>query len=1111
MDRDKNESGLASLTKGQLITGKVMAVDQQVTFDFSGEKVTIAKSNQALRNVVPGEWKTFEVLQITENEIELKLLGDLKETLGVLKAVKAKDTDWDAYKKQKEQSAKKAEQDKEYSESKKYLEQIDLKMTERDYQTLEEEGFPLDTMTLEGINGALTRMKSSQTGQGQASSQGKNSFHKTDIINRLRTENLPENDELTTRVMNALELSATASSIDDKTMQYLISQDSTPTIENLYKAYHNGKTWKPDYQQELNSQAWSQLKSQVLEVIDQAGYEVNNENLQDAKWLIEHNLPLTKESFTFKKELENIKATSNKEIVLDQIVQGIKDGIVPKDVALRGKQGVSYAKLREDIQSIGKDAISQAVREGTELTIRSLSTIQEKLQSGKPLENNTKTTNSNETEQQLVTQTDLAVAKEQEIKYQETKAHRQLEEVRLKMTQEAALRLEKKGISIETEQLEKLVENLRELEESYYREYFTEVDTRVTEQSLELLKQTSQSIDSLRFMPSYVLGSTLKLRDTRTIPDLLTEGSRLQAELMKAEAAYETLMTVPNQEYGDSIKKAFNNMSSLLTEMGIEDTELNQRAVRILGYNRMEITKDAINQVKAYDLELTSVIESLHPAVAVRMIKEGINPLEIPITELSQMIDRIKQEQGITAEDRFSTYLHKLDKEHALTKEERNSYIGIYRLLYNIEKTDGAALGSVVDSGRELTLGNLLSAVRTLKKGSVDAIIDEEFGELQRNTNKKDSITDQLKALTEGNGASDSKGSNQDNLKEQTQYLNRMLKQMMEKVTPDKLSNLHSTIVGDLTGEAATDFGIWDTMKDLTVEKLWEQLRNTKDLNHLEEDSYARKTQELRDLCKNSEQSIRFLNDFKVPNTPVNLLMANQLLSNGETAIKRLLKQQNENIVENTKKGLKEIKHLSDTLINKDSAQEAYEQLEATAKEELEQAYSQDTIDLHKLSQLKQISQQLTFYNTLAKKECYQIPIETDGNITNINLTILRGQETSGRVSVSIRSEQLGNIKADISLKEQNLKGFIGCDNKVGLTKLQTYAEELTIAAKENDVIMKQLDFGLIKENESYIYQNSDQKTSETPIKADTERTLYRVAKALVQVVRLAEMEEKKN
>src|SRR5699024_2802027 len=70
------------------------------------------------------------------------------------------------------------------------------------------------------------------------------------------------------------------------------------------------------------------------------------------------------------------------------------------------------------------------------------------------------------------TKTDSEVTKDYQ--YEEIRAQRQMEEIRLKMTYEAAQSLEKRGFSIETQQLEKVVEALKELEESYYKKMLYE-------------------------------------------------------------------------------------------------------------------------------------------------------------------------------------------------------------------------------------------------------------------------------------------------------------------------------------------------------------------------------------------------------------------------------------------------------------------------------------------------------------------------------------------------------------------------------------------------------------------------------------------------------------
>ena len=218
------------------------------------------------------------------------------------------------------------------------------------------------------------------------------------------------------------------------------------------------------------------------------------------------------------------------------------------------------------------------------------------------------------------------------------------------------------------------------------------------------------------------------------------------------------------------------------------------------------------------------------------------------------------------------------------------------------------------------------------------------------------------------------------------------------------------------------------------------------------------------------------------------------------------MKLKSENPTENSENSLKETNDLSDNLIDKNSMQETYEQLETDAKSALVQACSGEKIDSQKLAELKSMGLQLTFAKKLAEKEFYQIPIETDKGITNMNLTIIRGTETSGKVSVSVASEQLGNIKAEVSLKDQTLKGYFSSDNREGLEKLQQCMGEIGNAAQDNNVTIKQMDFYVQrKDSDTYSYQNTDRETNEASVTNDTERILYRIAKAIVQTVRTAE------
>jgi hypothetical protein len=1133
------ETGLSFRKKGQQITGTVIAVTDQVVLDLCGQKVSTSK--EILPNVVPGDEKTFEVTKVTGNIIELMLIGeDVGKGRPSAVTLMQLDKDKDNFLTLYEKKAQYAEKEKDVDHIKKNLEEVALKLTEQDYERLEEEGFAVDKLSVEELCLELNRTKAEQIRRENPIYRIQTEASKQQIAARLAAENLPVTEESIQKVASALNFGKAAQQIDDKAVKTLIANDSEPTIANLYKACYSGEIKGQEPARRLTAKAWEELKPQVEEVIAEAGYPVNEENLEEAKWLIENRLPLTKQTFAYKKELEAIKTDLTKEQLFDWVMTAMKNGTAPLEASLHSNPEFSYGKLMEEIHSISQDTLSQAVQNQEELTIKNLAFLAGKTEktgetrentadnirqsaagisakadvsegtgtfgkadvshkreeasgkadisartddsegtgSGKELEVSRAVGEKNEVFNEENTETEgkeietSPEAAKREYAIDEIKAHRQLEEIRLKMTKEAAARLDKMGVSVRTEPLEKVVDALRELEDQYYRELLTAADADTSEKNMQILRETTQSVQQLKQTPVSVLGATLPENRSITIQRLLTEGNHLQARYMQAGEAYETLMTVPNREYGDSIQKAFMNMGPLLSELAIEDTQANQRAVRILGYNGIEITKENIAKVKSYDLEVTTMLRNLHPAVTVRMIKEGYNPLDMPIRELNQTIARMREEQGITSDEKFSIYLRKLEKTDGITQEERKAYIGIYRLLHQVEKSDGAALGAILKAGQEVTLDHLLTAVRTYRKGGMDAAVNDTFGMLQEVSYKGETISDQL------------------------DYMKQLVMQVKDSLSPGKLKNI----------TFSSEPEIWNRMKDISMEKLFELLTQTESMPSEENEIYTEKVKELREICENADPEIRFLNELKVPCNVSNIRMANHILSNDDSPIKKLFHLKNKKNSRNTENILKETTELTDTLIDKNSMQKAYEEFEQKAQAALEQAMGEEMIDSRMLAERKNIAQQMTFLKTLAEKEFYQIPIETGHGITNMNLTIIRGAQNAGKVNVTVWSDKIGNVRAELSLKKEKLNGYISCNDREGLEALQKASGIIGQMAEEDGLVLQKLDYVLQKKDvEGNIYPYSGKEEDHAEAGAEDERKLYRLAKALVLTVQAAE------
>ena len=314
--------------------------------------------------------------------------------------------------------------------------------------------------------------------------------------------------------------------------------------------------------------------------------------------------------------------------------------------------------------------------------------------------------------------------------------HRLLEEIRLRMTVETNMKLLESGFSIDTRPIEETIEALKQAQQELAREFFPESELSDQEavERYQQLEAAWQVAEELPQLPVDIVGhwqERVQSTEDYTLEEFHREGRALQVDYEKAGQRYEAIWTQPRADMGDSIRKAFANVDNILQDLGYELTEENRRAVRVLGYNRMEITPEHVEEIKAACATVEDVTRQMTPAAVLRMIRDGVNPLEQSLPQLQQYFQQNNQNQRQEAE-KYSRFLYKLEKKGEITPEEKSAFIGCYRLLRQIEKGDSAAIGSIINTGAEMNFSTLLSAVRSRRAGHMNTLVDDAVGGLSR-------------------------------------------------------------------------------------------------------------------------------------------------------------------------------------------------------------------------------------------------------------------------------------------------------------------------------------------------------------------------------------------
>lgn len=600
-------------------------------------------------------------------------------------------------------------------------------MSDEDFARLQEEGFHPGSTDIETVVTIVDHIKTALVKGGTQvvgytdtmSSEtlreitGSETFAR-ELEKQFAKQDLPLTQENVSSVMEAWSILEQAEYPTDGSIKYMVENALLPTPENFYtakysaaadtlrqgKGYYAVGEMAGYYAKKPETVDFDKILPQMQKLIEEAGYEVSKENLEDAYWLVEKGVPLNTDTFSLMKNIRNIQFPVSQQDFLEAAVSALSDGTKPSAADLNQTES-NYEKaisLMEQTASIQEEAVDSIFARELPLTLKNLLAAQDIfLKSG----------------------SDLGKEKIRE----SIQGKRLLEEVRLSMSVEANLRLLKKGYQIETAPLQQLVEKLKEAETDWAKSLTGETDEAKAGQKASLYQETLDVLRGIRVSPAAVLSD---LSVNSTLREVSAAGEERAAAYRKAGISYETLMTAPRQDMGDSIKKAFRNVDDILTDLEVELSDENRRAVRILGYNSIEITGTHIEEIRKMDDLLTGVVKEMKPARVLNMIREGIDPLIMPLEELQEYLGQ--QESPAEEMESYSKFLYKLEKKKDISKEERSAYIGIYKMLRQIEKADDASVGAVWQTGAEHTLQNLFSMVKSSKHKAMNYTVDDNFG-----------------------------------------------------------------------------------------------------------------------------------------------------------------------------------------------------------------------------------------------------------------------------------------------------------------------------------------------------------------------------------------------
>ena len=796
------------------------------------------------------------------------------------------------------------------------------------------------------------------------------------IESRMQGADIAVNDESVAEVNGALEKSKELKPLSENTKNYMVANGIEPSIAGIYQAQAaTSSSISADgvtigkCADAISDADFEALRPGIEKIIASAGLEVNDKTLADARAFIDAQIPVTKENLEYKAQLDSIDIDmiqADSEELLNKIFDNMKLGGKAENTLVTGSPVDDIRTALDTINRAEYSDVANVVSKGETFTIASLKLEMDARSFRIEYSAATVSTGNSEVRNQA-----------SDVQQAADKAYDTLVTARVLMSANASIYLVKNNISILTTPIDELNSMLMEYEQA--DEMYEEAQIAYTD----------------------------VLEARKTLNEIVRNPARVFASMFdKMNETYEAVGTQIRGDLGDSLKKAVQGSADdIIRELGLEGTDEDKEAIKVLAANNMDMTKENVEIVKSVNAMINNLIKNMKPETVLNMIKDGVNPMNTSIEEVNEYLTEANDKASKDNEEKFSKFLYKLDRTNGITKEQRKQFIGIYQMMNIFTRDAGVAAGALIKQGAEVTMNNLMTAYNSRKHYDMDAVIDENTGMAEVS-----GIANYYSALFMANGG---------------------------LVTPNTLKNVDNSS------------GIGEQSVEMFIEQL--------------EDNYdaAAEEQYYEEYLKEQQAAVQagadILRQIRNADTEIN--------SGNIQAVKAFLESGQFPDIRGVKTTRDYARDSIEKIGHKEKLSLMYEEMKDETEEELQEVLSKagdlDTqidVNYEEFLDLRLKDRTIGYIKNLALRHDYRIPYITDSGSTGmLKLTLVQDDDNKGRISVNMLSSVLGKVSVEAKADRESLGMYIVSDTAVsdeGCRLLDDMEESLKEAFGFTDVFV---------------------------------------------------------